>query len=208
MISAIANGLSNSTLANIAQNTAASVSIETSLKAMGRPGFILIDNDIKPETKNYAAAKEFLYQATCLAIYLAVITPIFKNGAFYAGKKIFKNSPEFAKFNSAKDVHNYFKYASKGQVNRRHDLRKLQNRNLFSNSELYEDLRNKKVPPKYPLVKGVVELGSLIGSVIGLAIVAPQISHHTIHPMMKYLGFEKKDDAKAVQNDKQLDTNA
>ncbi len=207
MISAIANGLSNSTLANIAQNTAASVSIETSLKAMGRPGFILIDNDIKPETKKYAAAKEFLYQATCLAIYLAVITPIFKNGAFYAGKKIFKNSPEFTKFCSAKEFNNYHKYASKGHTNRRHDLRKLQNRNLFKNTELYEDLRNQKEPPKYPLVKGVVELGSLIGSVLGLAVIAPQISHHTIHPMMQWLGFEKKENEKQPET-KQLDAKA
>ena len=53
--------VSNPIIAGIAQNTSASVSVETVLKSIGRPGFILIDKDIDGETKQYAAAKEFLY---------------------------------------------------------------------------------------------------------------------------------------------------
>lgn len=194
MISAIANGLSNSTLANIAQNTTASVSIETTLKSIGRPGFILIDNDISPDTKKYAAAKEFLYQATCLAIYLALITPVFKKGAFALAKKhIFKNKPEFAKFKDANEYLDYYNLASKNILNRRATLIKDHSRNKFMHDGLREELTKNKTPEKYPLIKGTVELGSLIGSVLGLAILAPQISHHTIHPMLKLLGMEKKE---------------
>ena len=60
MIQGIANALSNSTFVNLTQNTAARVSIETTLKSIGRPGFILIDKDIDSNTKSYAATKEFV----------------------------------------------------------------------------------------------------------------------------------------------------
>ena len=194
MISAIANGLSNSTLANIAQNTAASVSIETTLKSIGRPGFILIDNDISPDTKKYAAAKEFLYQATCLAVYLALITPVFKKGAFQLAKKtFFKNKPEFAKFKDAAEYLDYHNLASKNITNRRATLLKEKKQKKFMHDDLREELQNNKNPEKYPLIKGTIELGSLIGSVLGLAILAPQISHYTIHPMLRALGMEKKE---------------
>ena len=93
MIGAVKSILTNSQLANIAQNTTQSVAIETTLKSIGRPGFILIDKDIDADTKQYAAAKEFLYQATCLAVYMALIVPIFKKGGFKIAKeRIFKNT--------------------------------------------------------------------------------------------------------------------
>ena len=59
MINGITSALSNSTFVNVAQNTAARVTIETTLKSIGRPGFIQIDNDIDLNTKKYAATKEF-----------------------------------------------------------------------------------------------------------------------------------------------------
>ncbi len=210
MISAIANGLSNSTLANIAQNTTASVSIETTLKSIGRPGFILIDNDISPATKKYAAAKEFLYQATCLAIYLAVITPVFKKGAFTLAKKtFFKNKPEFAKFKNASEYLDYHNLASKSLTNRRASLSKDHSVDKFMHNGLREELINKETPEKYPLIKGTIELGSLIGSVLGLAIFAPQISHYTIHPMLRALGMEKKElSQKEPKNNVKLDKKA
>lgn len=210
MISAIANGLSNSTLANIAQNTTASVSIETTLKSIGRPGFILIDNEISPATKKYAAAKEFLYQATCLAVYLALITPVFKKGAFTLAKKtFFKNKPEFAKFKNAAEYLDYHNLASKNITNRRATLMKDHSRDKFLHDGLREELTTKNNPEKYPLIKGTIELGSLIGSVLGLAILAPQISHVTIHPMLRALGLEKKDVPKAEQkSDVKLDKKA
>ena len=95
MINGIASVLSNPTLTRIAQSTSSSVSIETGLKAIGRPSFILMDGDIEPETKRYAAMKEFLYQATCLATYMALIIPIFKNGSFKVAKKFLKEEAGF-----------------------------------------------------------------------------------------------------------------
>ena len=93
MIGAVKSILTSSNLASIAQNTTQSVAIETTLKSIGRPGFILIDKDIDSDTKQYAAAKEFLYQATCLAVYMALIVPIFKKGGFKLAKeKIYKNN--------------------------------------------------------------------------------------------------------------------
>ena len=88
MIGAIKSALTSSQLASIAQNTTQSVAIETTLKSIGRPGFILIDKDIDSDTKQYAAAKEFLYQATCLAVYMALIVPVFKKGGFKIAKEL------------------------------------------------------------------------------------------------------------------------
>ncbi len=114
MIQGIVNTLSNSTLFNLTQNTAARVSIETTLKSIGRPGFILIDNDIDMQTKRYAATKEFFYQAICLAVYLAIIPPVFKAGSFKLGKKMFgKEHPKFLKFKGMKEYLDYHKFAKK-----------------------------------------------------------------------------------------------
>ncbi len=44
----------------------------------------------------------------------------------------------------------------------------------------------------YSHIKGAIELGSTIGSVLGLAILAPQVSHAFIHPALKFLGMEEK----------------
>ena len=108
MIGAIKNIVTSSQLANVAQNTAQSVTVETTLKAIGRPGFILIDNDIDADTKQYAAAKEFLYQATCLAVYMALIVPVFKKGGFKLAKNIiFKNTQGFEHFKNVKEYTHY-----------------------------------------------------------------------------------------------------
>lgn len=193
MIGAIANALTNSTLVNVTQNTAARVSIETTLKSIGRPGFILIDNDIPPETKKYAATKEFLYQAICLAVYLAVIPPIFKSGSFKLGKKLYgKTHPEFAKFKNAKEYLDYHKYANRNLNDRKASLSKIKSEDKFLHDGLKEDLLNNENPEKYSLMKGCIEAGTFIGSILGLAILAPEISHYTIHPIMRVLGMEKK----------------
>ena len=192
MIGTITNVLSNPTLASVAQNTAASVSIETSLKAVGRPAFILADKDIKPETKKYAATKEFLYQAICLGVYLALIIPVFKKGAFALAKKtVFKNKPEFAKFKNADEFLNYHAIAEKKLNKRQNYLDK--HLDKFNHHDLRKELI-KDAPEKYPLIKGTIELGSLVGSVLGLAVFAPQISHHAVHPIMNKLGMDKSSD--------------
>ena len=76
MLNSISNVLTNNTFVNIAQSTKAAMSIETGLKATGRPAFILMDKNITPETKKYAAVKELIYQLTCLAVYTGITTPI------------------------------------------------------------------------------------------------------------------------------------
>lgn len=193
MITAISKAITNPTLVDIAQNTNASVASETVLKSVGRPGFILIDKDIDPATKKYAAAKEFLYQATCLAIYMALVGPVFKAGAFKVAKKyIYKGTEGFDKFKSMKEYLAYHKLAEKSLQNRKASLSKDHSIYKFNHNGLREELLNNKAPNKYPQIKGAIELGSTIGSVLGLAILAPQVSHAFIHPALKFLGMEEK----------------
>ena len=193
MIGPITSALTNSGLTNLVQSTSSSVATETVLKAIGRPGFILIDNDISPDTKKYAAAKEFLYQATCLVIYMALVVPVFKKGAFkYAKNHLFKNMPDagFDKFKDLKTYALYRKLSEKTMEDRQHilNVNKLQDR--FSPS-IRTELLTKDDPEKFSKIKGSIELGSLIGSVLGLAILAPQVSHAFIHPALRFLGLEK-----------------
>ncbi len=193
MIGPITSALTSSGLTNLVQSTSSSVATETVLKSIGRPGFILIDNDISPDTKKYAAAKEFLYQATCLVIYMALVVPVFKKGAFkYAKNHLFKNMPDagFDKFKDLKTYALYRKLSEKTMEDRQHilNVNKLQDR--FSPS-IRTELLTKDDPEKFSKIKGSIELGSLIGSVLGLAILAPQVSHAFIHPALRFLGLEK-----------------
>ena len=66
---------------------------------------------------------------------------------------------------------------------------------------------NKEKPEKFAYVKGAVELSNIIGSVLGLAILAPQVSHAFIHPALRFLGLEDKK-AKEAQQTAKLDTKA
>lgn len=196
MVSGITNFLTSSTLSSISQSTTASVSLETGMKAMGRPAFILVDNKIDRQTKRYAAMKEFLYQATCLATYMAIVIPIFKNGSFKLAKNnILKNEDAFKHFNSASQYLNYKKLASMTQNDRTATLGKDKYKNMFSEA-LQKELKEKDKPEQYNVVKGAIEFGNIVGSVLGLAIFAPQVSHLIVHPTLKLFGFEKEQDAK------------
>lgn len=192
MIGPITKAFTNPTLTSLTQNTNASVATETILKAIGRPGFILIDNDIDPDTKKYAAAKEFLYQATCLLVYGLLVVPVFKKGAFKLAKnKIFKNDPEFQKFKSLRNYESYRKYASKNINDRVHLLKQQKLQDKFT-PEIEKELKTVAKPDNYNLVKGVIEFGSIVGSVLGLAVFAPQVSHAIIHPALRFVGLEDK----------------
>lgn len=192
MISAISKVITNPTLVNVAQSTNGSVVSKTVVNSVGRPGFILIDNNIDNETKKFAATKEFLYQATCLLVYLALIVPVFKNGAFKIAKKyIYKGEEGFNKFKNAKEYLAYRKCAEKFQTNRRASLSKDFAAYKFDHDNLRNDLLNNKNPEKYNNIKGSIELGSLIGSVLGLAVLAPNVSQALIHPVLKLIGMEK-----------------
>jgi len=190
MINAIGNMLTSSTLSNIAQTASAQVTVETTMKAIGRPGFILIDNNIDASTKKYAAAKEFLYQATCLLLYATLVVPIFKEGAFKLGPKIFKDyAANFAKFKNSSEYLKYRKYAEKPFQSDRVNNNKIDR--LF-NEELRQELKTKENPEMFNRIKGTIEAGNILGSVIGLAILAPQLSHAIIHPCLRFLGMEEK----------------
>lgn len=190
MVNGISGILSNPTLSRIAQSTTSSVSIETGLKAVGRPSFILADPKLEPQTKKYAAMKEFLYQATCLATYMAIIVPIFKNGSFKLAKKILKEEQAFQHFKDANHYLKYKKFAVMPKENRIEALKKAENKNLFS-AELENNLKTSKDVDQFNIIKGSIEFGNIIGSVLGLAIFAPQVSHIIVHPVLKALGMEE-----------------
>jgi len=207
MIGAVSKAISNPTLVNIAQNTDASVICKTTVNSIGRPGFILIDKNISDDTKKFAATKEFLYQATCLLVYMAVIVPIFKKGGFKLAKeKIFKNTEGFEHFKNFKEYTHYRKLADNINVNNR--LQTL-DKEIASKNCKVKDMYNqtliaelhKENPDKFNSVKGAVDLSNLIGSVVGLALVAPQVSQALIHPVLRLVGLEKKEN-------KNLDTKA
>lgn len=199
MISAISKVITNPTLVNVAQNSDASVICKTTVNSIGRPGFILIDSNIDEDTRKFAATKEFLYQATCLAIYMTVIVPIFKKGGFKLAKeKIFKNTEGFEYFKNFKEYTHYRKLADNINVNNR--LQTLNKDIPYKNCKvkdmynpaLLEELK-KEVPNKFNSVKGAVDLSNIIGSVVGLAMIAPAVSQTLIHPVLRFVGLEKDD---------------
>ncbi len=190
MIGGITGLLSNPTLTRVAQSTSSSVSIETGLKSIGRPAFILADNKIEPETKRYAAMKEFLYQATCLATYMLLIIPVFKNGSFKVAKNILKEEPAFQKFKNAKEYLNYKKFADMPKETRLKSLAEIKKKDLFS-KEMKEYLMTTEKPEQHNIIKGSIEFGNIVGSVLGLAIFAPQVSHLIVHPVLRVIGMEK-----------------
>lgn len=214
MIGAVKSLVTSSQLANIAQNTTQSVAIETTLKSIGRPGFILIDKDIDADTKQYAAAKEFLYQATCLGVYMALIVPIFKKGGFKLAKNaIFKNTEGFEHFKDVKEYMHYRKLADNPSLNNR--LQTLEKEHITDKTKIKEKYNDtllaelkKEKPEKFAYVKGAVELSNIIGSVLGLAILAPQVSHAFIHPALRFLGLEEKKVKQEAQQPAKLDTKA
>jgi len=193
MINAISNILTNNTLVNIAQSTRTAMSIETGLKATGRPAFILMDNKISDDTKKYAATKEFLYQLTCLAVYMGLVLPVFRKCGFQFFKNVvFKDAHGFSKFNNLNEYSNYKKIKGLELKDRAQEIQKLEknNKKPFTDEIKQELLNNKVTKVGYHIVKGADELSSIIGSVAGLAILAPQVSHVTIHPILKLLNMD------------------
>ena len=200
MISAISKVITNPYLVNIAQSSDASVATKTTVNSVGRPGFILIDKNIDLETKKFAATKEFLYQATSLLVYMALIVPIFKNGAFKIAKKyLYKGEQSFSKFRNAKEYLDYRKFAEKTKNDRIQSLGKDHSIDKFKHDNLREALINEVTPEKYNNVKGAIEVGNIVGSIVGLSVLAPNVSQVLIRPVLKVLGLDKKVAPKAKE---------
>lgn len=188
--------------AEFVENTYIALSVETLLKMTGRPAFIYMDKKADKESKKYASAKEFLYQAICLALYVSLIPPIKK--LFFNGfsKMLNKNHGEALKafktghkaVDNAKEA-----YIKEGSfVQRTLSLLKIKKnekiinaRKIFKDAERHfgELLKEKDSPLHFG--KGVKEAGAIAASILMLTVLAPQISHYIIHPLMKALGFEK-----------------
>lgn len=210
MLGAITSAIANPHLTKVAENTITQVGIETTLKAIGRPTAILIDNDISADTKEYAAAKEFLYQATCLLTYLFLIVPVFKKGGFKLAKNVlFKNHPEFQKFESAKEFEYYTKLAKKSVADRKLTLQKEKVKDKY-HPDVRKDLETNEKPEKYPLISSTIGVFNLLGSVLGLAVLAPQVSHAFIHPALRLIGLEEKNKkhSEKAEHSNKVDTKA
>lgn len=183
--------LTNTTLYNLAQTTQAQVGIETGLKAVGRPTFILADNNISKNTKKYAATKEFLYQLTCLGLSLGIVIPIFKKGSFAIARKLFKDEAVFKAFKKSDDFNKFRKLSEKQKVDNLKDI----NKSTGSNFELKDINEN--------LAKGMIDVTSTAGSILALSILSPLISRPFIRPILSIIGLDTPKDDK--NNDKNVE---
>lgn len=196
MIDKIANILLNPQFVNFANNTKYTVTTESFFKATGRPAAIMLDKNVDMKTRKYAATKEALYQTLCVGIYLTMIPFVFQKYGFKLAQKILKGDKDFPAFKDAKEYLNYAKLA-KMNVNERkgHKLLSKISDTLKANEDdkltLKDHLLNDVEPPKFPLPKGAIELSNLVGTVIGLAWIASELSNYVLHPIMRGLGFEQ-----------------
>lgn len=191
MISAIQSFVTSPALYNMTQSTVTQITTETCLKAVGRPAFILADKDIDSQTKKFSSTKEFLYQMTCLGIYLAAVMPILRKGTFALARKMYKNEPVFNAFKNSGEFMKYYKMDEAGKLAKIEEI----NKNLKPENKITKDKINED------FAKGLTELTSIVGSVTGLAVIAPVISHPLIHPILRTMGLDenKKDDKKQEQ---------
>ncbi len=197
MIDKVASILTNPTFVNVAQNTKATVTIESIFKATGRPAFIMMDNNVDKDTRKYAATKEGLYQILCLGIYLTMIPLVFKKYGFKLSQKILKNENCIPNFKNADEYLNYLKLANMPKENRLGNklLNKISDtlkETPDAKTTLKQNLLTLDKPKKYEEAKGAIELSYLVGTVIGLALIASELSNLILHPIMRGLGLEKK----------------
>lgn len=185
MIHGIQNIISNPTFYNFTQGTATQMGIKTSLNAVARPGFILMDKDIDPHTKKFSATKEFLYQALSIAMYLGVIIPVFKHATYSLAKnKLYKDEAVFKAFKTPDDFKKFFKLETEAQ--KLEKLKEISQKtgDTFTKENILDN-------GGADLANGVIETSSLVGTIIGLAVVAPLAASKLIHPILKAVGLTK-----------------
>ena len=121
-----------------------------------------------------------------------------KNGQPYNGFEAFNGLDDFMSFQK---LRNLTKKERQGQFS------KIKDKVNFTEVIKEELLNSNKISEKkYSMVKGADEINSIVGSVAGLAILAPQVSHVTIHPIMRFLGMEK--DNHSQKSEQKLDKKA
>ncbi len=180
----IQNIISNPTFYNATQGTVAQMTIKTGLNSVARPGFILLDKNIDPHTKKFSASKEFLYQGLSLLMYLGIIIPIFKHGAYALAKnKLFKNEAVFKAFPNPDEFKKFLKLGSEQEkLTKLSEISKATG-DTFNRTNISEESEH--------LANGVIESSSLIGTILGLAVVAPLTATKAIHPILKAVGLVK-----------------
>ncbi len=176
----IGNIIANPAIYNITQNTAAQVGIETGLKAIGRPGFILLDNNIDAQTKKYSAMKEFLFQLTCLAVSFGVVIPVFKKGSFAIARKFAKEEKVFQAFNKSDEFVKYNKLSRADKVKKLEEINNAKGTD-FKIEDINEDRAN-----------GVINVSSIAGSIIGLSALSPIVSRPFVRPVLKMFGMDQE----------------
>ncbi len=240
MLTPFVNAITSNTFQTLAQNTDACVKLETSLKAVGRPAFTLIDKNTDKQTRKYAATKEFLYQILCLGIYMAIIPPIFKNGGFKLFQKLFAKE-QMPAFRNAKQMmaYHHLAYMKPSERAIENNIKNAKYINLLERGDkdgnLLTDPKTGKKLTEYlfglkdgngkeivaplekrtmekegkmfDLAKGSIEFSSIVGSVVGLTILAPEISHLILHPIMKALHLEGNHE-KTGDNNQKIDKQA
>jgi len=185
--------LTNPSIYNITQTTQVQVAVETGLKAVGRPGFILLDNSIDQNTKKYSATKEFLYQLTCIGLSLGVVIPIFKKGSFNIARKLFKDEPIFNVFKNSDEFNKFYNSAKENRVEKLREIY-AQKSSDYSDEDLQKHIH---------LAKGMIETTSIAGSVLGLSIMAPLISRPFIRPILSKVMPEKPQKSEPAKLDVQ-----
>jgi hypothetical protein len=184
MINGIQNIIANPTFYTLTQGTASQMAIKTGLNAVARPGFILMDNNIDSHTKKFSATKEFLYQSINLALYMGLIIPVFKKSAFAMAKKIYKGEPILHAFKTPEEFKAFRKMTEENKVEKLAELTKnSKTGDVFTRENINKDSED--------FATGILETSSLVGTVLGMAIIAPMTASKLIHPIMKGLGMTK-----------------
>lgn len=140
--------------------------------AVFRPVFTLADKNTSPEAKKYSATREFFHQILCLGAHFTLAEG-FKKIGFKLGKVLAGKSSSIG----------FDKFSSYGEV-----------KQFIKNGG---DLMK-----KYPYLNGSLAVGSILGSIVALAVIAPKLNNILLPPILKTLGVSTDDSA---NNDKKAD---
>lgn len=203
--------LRNPEFAKIAKATAITVYFMTAVKATVRPVFNYNDKKADKDSRKYSAVNEFLYQMVCLAIAAGMIPFCEAAGFKMAEKRLskiagnFKNVAEIKGFEKLSDIKGiglsgskkikefkalHLKYSfDEAHVKAIKAAKEAEKAKIISNAD--KDILLAEKAEHF--INGGIEAGSFVGSIIGLTIAAPWLSHKILHPIMKTIGLNKKE---------------